>query len=193
MDNIFLQEAPEKGMPATEVLDFVMDKVIPNSNISSHPKAFYFVPEPSNFISAMADSLATGFNIFSGGWIVSPAAAELEIVTINWLLKMFGFPVKKGGGIFTSGGSMANLTALVTARRIKCGDDFSKAIRILGFSKEQVKIIPIDLEFKVSINKLKNEIAKDQLEGKKTFLYHRFCGYYKYRYCRSFRYISRYL
>ncbi|SDR90668.1 Glutamate or tyrosine decarboxylase [Polaribacter sp. KT25b] len=184
MDTIFLQEAPEKGMPADEVLNFVMENVIPNSNISSHPKAFSFVPGPSNFISAMSDSLATGFNIFSGGWIVSPSAAELEIVTLNWLLKMFNFPVTKGGGIFTSGGSMANLTALVTARRIKCGDDFSdaiiylsdqahssniKAIRVLGFKKEQIRIIPTDLEFKLSINKLKNEIAKDRLKGKKPF------------------------
>jgi glutamate/tyrosine decarboxylase-like PLP-dependent enzyme len=186
MDTIFLQEAPEKGMPADEVLNFVMENVIPNSNISSHPKSFSFVPGPSNFISTMADSLATGFNIFSGGWIVSPAAAELEIITLNWLLKMFDFPVAKGGGIFTSGGSMANLTALTTARRVKCGDDFSdaiiylsdqahssniKAIRVLGFKKEQIKIIPTDLEFKVSINKLKNEIAKDKLEGKKPFCF----------------------
>jgi aromatic-L-amino-acid decarboxylase len=184
MDTIFLQEAPEKGMPADKVLDFVMENVMPNSNISSHPKAFSFVPGPSNFISTMADSLATGFNIFSGGWIVSPAAAELEIVTLNWLLKMFNFPITKGGGIFTSGGSMANLTALVTARRIKCADDFYdaiiylsdqahssniKAIRVLGFKKEQIRIIPTDLEFKFSINKLKNEIAKDRLKGKKPF------------------------
>ena len=184
MDSIFLSEAPDHASPADEVLDFVTENVLPNSNISSHPKSFSFVPGPSNFISAMADSLATGFNIFSGGWIVSPAAAELEIVTLNWLLKMFNFPVTKGGGIFTSGGSMANLTALVTARRIKCGSDFSdaviylsdqahssniKAIRVIGFKEEQVKIIPTDLEFKFSINKLKNEIARDKLEGKKPF------------------------
>ena len=184
MDSIFLSEAPDNATPADEVLDFVTNNVLPNSNISTHPKSFSFVPGPSNFISTMADSLATGFNIFSGGWIVSPAAAELEIVTLNWLLKMFDFPVTKGGGIFTSGGSMANLTALVTARRIKCGSDFSnaviylsdqahssniKAIRVLGFKEEQVKIIPTDLEFKFSINKLKNEIAKDQLEGRKPF------------------------
>lgn len=184
MDSIFLSEAPDNASPADEVLDFVTKNVLPNSNISSHPKSFSFVPGPSNFISTMADSLATGFNIFSGGWIVSPAAAELEIVTLNWLLKMFNFPVAKGGGIFTSGGSMANLTALVTARRIKCGSDFSnaviylsdqahssniKAIRVIGFKEEQVKIIPTDLEYKFSVNKLKNEIARDRLKGKKPF------------------------
>ncbi|AZJ31780.1 pyridoxal phosphate-dependent decarboxylase family protein [Tenacibaculum mesophilum] len=186
MDSIFLQEAPNEGMSAEKVLDFVMDNVIPNSTVISHPKAYSFVPGPSNFISTMADSLATGFNIFSGGWMVSPAAAELEIVTMNWLLKMYNFPVEKGGGIFTSGGSMANLTALATARRLKCGDDFSKAviylsdqahssnikaIRVLGFKKEQIRILPTDLEFRISINKLKNAIAKDRLEGLQPFCY----------------------
>jgi glutamate/tyrosine decarboxylase-like PLP-dependent enzyme len=132
----------------------------------------------------MADTLATGFNVFSGGWAASPAAAELEIVTMGWLLKIFGFPVKQGGGIFTSGGSMANLTAIVTARNIKCGDDFSKAviylsdqahssnikaIRILGFRKHQIRVIPTDDEFKFSLNKLKNAIAKDRLEGLQPF------------------------
>jgi glutamate/tyrosine decarboxylase-like PLP-dependent enzyme len=184
MDRIFLQEAPDKSTPADEVLDFVMENVIPHSNLTTHPKSYSFVPGPSNYISTLADTLANGFNIFSGGWIVSPAAAELEIVTMNWLLKMFNFPVQKGGGIFTSGGSMANLTALVTARRIKCGDDFSKAIiylsdqahssnikaiRVLGFKKEQIRIIPTDLEFKIGFNKLKNAIAKDRLEGNQPF------------------------
>ena len=118
--------------------------------------------------------LGASFNVFAGGWVGSPAAAELEIVTMNWLLKLFKFPSKKGGGIFTSGGSMANLTALVTARRQRCGDDFSKAIiymsdqahssnikaiRVLGFKKEQISIIPTDIEFKIAINKLKNAIA----------------------------------
>ncbi|MDT7832425.1 aminotransferase class I/II-fold pyridoxal phosphate-dependent enzyme [Flavobacteriaceae bacterium S356] len=180
MDNLFLEEAPEQGSDPHDVLDFVTEKVLSEINIASHPKFYSFVPGPSNYISAMSDTLATGFNVFSGGWVASAAAAELEIITINWLLKLFKFPVKKGGGIFTSGGSMANLTALVTARRQKCGDDFSKAviymsdqthssnikaIRTIGFRKDQVRIIPTDLEFKMSFNKLKNAVARDQLAG----------------------------
>ncbi|MDH7914388.1 aminotransferase class V-fold PLP-dependent enzyme [Winogradskyella sp. SYSU M77433] len=184
MDNLFLENVPEGGTDAHQVLDFVIDKVLTESNIVSHPKSYSFVPGPSNFISAMADTLATGFNVFSGGWAASPAATELEIVTINWLLKLFKFPNKKGGGIFTSGGSMANLTALVTARRQKCGDDFSKAIiymsnqthssnikalKTIGFKKEQVRLIPVDSDYKISINKLKNAIAKDRIEGCQPF------------------------
>lgn len=184
MDTLFNMETPEQPSNYQEVLDFVTSNVLPNSNIVTHPKSYSFVPGPSNYVSVMADTLATGFNIFSGGWAASPAAAQLEIVTMNWLLKLFKFPTKKGGGIFTSGGSMANLTALVTARRQRCGDDFSKAIiymsdqahssnvkaiRVLGFKKEQVRIIPTDIEFKMAINKLKNAIAKDRLEGFQPF------------------------
>lgn len=186
MDDIFLQEAPQEGTSAEEVLDFVVENVVKYSNVTLHPKFYSFVPGPSNYISTITDTLATGFNIFSGGWMVSPAAAQLEIVTINWLLQLYDFPVKKGGGIFTSGGSMANLTALVTARRIKCGDDFSraviylsdqahssniKAIRVLGFKKEQIRIIPTDFEFRIGINKLKGAIAKDRLEGLQPFCF----------------------
>ncbi|TPN85995.1 pyridoxal phosphate-dependent decarboxylase family protein [Aquimarina algicola] len=184
MDSLLTEEIPNEPTAANQVLDFVMQHVIPNSNIVSHAKSFSFVPGPSNYISAMADTIATGFNIFSGGWAASPAAAELEIVTMNWMLEVFGFPTKNGGGIFTSGGSMANLTALVTARRIKCGQDFSKAtiylsdqahssnikaIKVIGFKKEQIRIIPTDIEFKLSLNKLKNAIAKDRLEGLQPF------------------------
>ncbi|WP_109435547.1 aspartate aminotransferase family protein [Aquimarina sp. AU119] len=184
MDALLTEQIPDQPTPANEVLDFVMDQIIPHSNIVSHPKSYSFVPGPSNYISAMADTIATGFNIFSGGWAASPAAAELEIITMNWLLDVFGFPTKKGGGIFTSGGSMANLTALATARRIRCGDDFSKAIiylsdqahssnikaiKVLGFKKEQIRIIPTDMEFKISINKLKNAIARDRLERLQPF------------------------
>jgi glutamate/tyrosine decarboxylase-like PLP-dependent enzyme len=184
MDKLFLEDAPEEPTDAMSVLNFVVDKVMTNSNIVSHPKSYSFVPGPSNYVSTIADTLATGFNVFSGGWVASPAAAELEIVTINWLLKLFGFPSKRGGGIFTSGGSMANLTAIVTARRIKCGEDFSKAvlylsdqahssnikaITILGFRRDQIRIIPTDLEFKMSLNKLQNAIAKDRLQGLQPF------------------------
>ena len=186
MDKLFSEGVPENPTDPNKILDFVLNEIISRSNIVSHPKSYSFVPGPSNFISAMADSLASGFNIFAGGWAASPAAAEIEIVTTNWLLSLFGFPVKNGGGLFTSGGSMANLTALTTARNVKCGDDFSKAIiylsdqahssnikaiRVLGFKKEQIRIIPTDMEFKISLNKLKNAIAKDRIEGFQPFCF----------------------
>ncbi len=184
MDELLQESIPEKGENAGKVLEHIVHDVLEKNDLFTHPKSYAFVPSPSNFISVMADSLATGYNVFAGGWNASPAASELEIITINWLLEIFGFPVKEGGGLFTSGGSMANLTALVTARNLKCGSDFSKstiylsdqahasnikAIKIMGFKKEQVRLIPTDSEFRISLNKLSNAIAKDRLEGWKPF------------------------
>lgn len=184
MDALLQQPIPNEPCEPDKVLKDVIENVLSNIDLLTHPKFYSFVPSPSNFISAMADSIASGFNIFSGGWSTSPAAAELEIVVINWLLEMFNFPIVEGGGILTSGGSMANLTALTTARRIKCKADYSKAIiylsdqahssnikaiRVLGFNERQVRIIPTDMEFKISLNKLKNAIAKDKLEGFEPF------------------------
>ncbi len=186
MDDMFQETVPEKGESPEKILKEISEKLIEHSTVTIHPKFYSFVPGPSNFISTMADALATGLNIFSGGWTISPAAAEIEITTINWLLDLYKFPVQKGGGIFTSGGSMANLTAIATARGIKCGDDFSKAviylsdqahssnikaIRVLGFKKEQIRIIPTDFEFRIGLNKLKNEINKDKLKGLQPFCF----------------------
>ncbi|MDH3699342.1 MAG: aminotransferase class V-fold PLP-dependent enzyme, partial [Flavobacteriaceae bacterium] len=184
MDELLEESIPEKGEDPRKVLEHIVHDILEKNDLFTHPKSFAFVPSPSNFISVMADALATGYNVFSGGWNASPAASEIEIITINWLLEIFGFPIIEGGGLFTSGGSMANLTALITARRIKCGWDFSratiylsdqahasniKAIKIMGFKKEQVRLIPTDSEFRLPLKKLSNAIAKDRQEGWKPF------------------------
>ena len=62
MDKLFLEDAPEEPTDAMSVLNFVVDKVMSNSNIVSHPKSYSFVPGPSNYVSTIADTLATGFN-----------------------------------------------------------------------------------------------------------------------------------
>ena len=63
IDALFCEEAPENPMAADDVLKFVLENVMPNSNVITHPKAYAFVPGPSNYISVMSDTLATGFNI----------------------------------------------------------------------------------------------------------------------------------
>ncbi len=180
MDRLLAEEAPEEGTDPEKVLDFVLERVLKNSDLLTHPKSFSFVPSPSNFVSVMADTLATGFNVFSGGWFLSPGSSEIEIVTINWMLKLFGFPVQEGGGLFTSGGSMANLMALTAARHLKCGEDFSKAMvymshqahssnlramRVLGFKKAQVRLVSVDENFAVDLSELSSMIEEDKRHG----------------------------
>ena len=180
MDQLLLEEVPEAGQNPEQVLKHVTEKIFPFSNFINHPKYFAYVPSPGNYISTLADLLSTGYNTFSGGWSASSGPAETEIITINWLLKIFGLPVKRGGGIYTSGGSMANMTALATARHIKCGQDFSmarlyfsnqthssviKGARVLGFKDEQIRIIPTGNDFRIRTDLLREKIDEDRENG----------------------------
>ncbi len=184
MDARLMEGIPRHGDDPANVLQFVKENVLPFTDLLTHPNFYAFVPSASNFISAMTDSIATAYNIFTGGWISSPGGAEVEIVTINWLLEMVGFPVKEGGGIFTSGGSTANLTGLTTARKMKCGEDFDnatvylssqshssnfRAAKIIGFKAKNIKTVPVDKFFRMDTTALKRQLDEDKNAGKRPF------------------------
>ncbi len=185
MDWLLQEPIPEEPTPVGEVLDHVEKNIFGNSAHLGHPKFYSFVPSPNNIVSTFADALATGFNLFSGAWVSSPGAAELELLTTNWLLRMFGFPVVEGGGLFVSGGSMANLTAMVTARRNILGEEFrdgvaywsdqthssvERAAHVIGLHSDQIRIIETDDKFRIRIEALKQAVEKDKAEGKRPFL-----------------------
>src|SRR6267142_5820934 len=112
---LFDHDPPETGRDPNELLAQLERDVFPHNLHVDHPRFFAFVPGPNNFVSTMADALAAGFNIFNGTWLGGAAAAAGELGLIRWLCRICGFP-KSAGGLFVSGGSMANLTALVAAR-----------------------------------------------------------------------------
>ena len=123
-----------------------------------HPRFFAFVPGPSNFVSVMGDALASGFNVFASTWLEASGPAGVELVVVDWLRQACGLP-RGGGGLFVSGGSMANMTALAVARHIKLHDQMENAViycsdqthssverglRILGFQDSQVRKLASD-------------------------------------------------
>jgi glutamate/tyrosine decarboxylase-like PLP-dependent enzyme len=106
---------PRDPSSIDDVLERVADIVLRNIAHVDHPRFFAYVPSPGNFVGAMADALAAGFNVFAGAWPVASGPAHLELLTIDWLRGLCGMPAE-AGGLFVSGGSAANLTALVVAR-----------------------------------------------------------------------------
>ena len=137
-----------------------------------HPRFFSFIPGPSNYYSVLADTLATGQNVFGGHWMGGAYAAMVETRTMEWLCQIMEYP-EGSGGIFTSGGSMANLTAIVAARENKLPNDHSKgtiyyseqthsslakALRIIGFKPENMRKINSDGNFRIDTNILLNTI-----------------------------------
>jgi aromatic-L-amino-acid/L-tryptophan decarboxylase len=175
---------PERPTPVDALLDQLRRVVWPNIGNVQHPRFFAFIPSPSNFVSVMADALAAGFNPFAGNWLEGSGPAQIELVTIDWLREMCGLPAT-AGGLFVSGGSMANLTALAAARRVKLderSDDavvyfsdqthnsIEKALRVLGFAREQIRALPSDENFRLPVESLRQAISEDRAGGKRPFL-----------------------
>jgi hypothetical protein len=109
---------PEEGQDPDEVLRRVVEEILPRAGRIDHPRFFAFIPSSPTWPSVLGDLLATGFNVFQGTWLESAGPSQLELVVTDWFRSWLGLP-EQGGGILTSGGSAANLGALVTARPIR--------------------------------------------------------------------------
>ena len=183
LQELLEEPLPEKGSDPQQVLELAKRAVLSNTFNVQHPRFFAFVPGPSNYISVLADMLASGFNVFAGTWLEGSGPAEVERVTIDWLRQLFGFP-ETAGGLFVSGGSVANLTALVVARELKlqgpvekgvvyCSDQthssIERGMRVLGLGPHQLHKIPTDDDFRLSLPELERTVALDRSGGKTPF------------------------
>ena len=174
---------PEQGTDAAQVLQRVEQVVFSNIMHLDHPRFFAFVPSPSNFVSVMADALVSGYNVFAGTWLEASGPAEIELVTIDWLRQLCGLP-DSAGGLFVSGGSVANLTALATARHVRLRDNAQDAIvycsdqthssidrglRVMGFDPSQIHKLPSDEMYRLPLTDLQHAVAEDRATGKTPF------------------------
>ena len=112
------QPVPEHGMEFEAVLEQLERDVLVNTMHVNHPRFLAYVPGPGNFVGAMADAIISGYNVFAGTWISGSGPAAVELSVLEWLREMCGF-TPDAGGLFVSGGTMANLTALAVARHVK--------------------------------------------------------------------------
>jgi glutamate/tyrosine decarboxylase-like PLP-dependent enzyme len=178
-----LTAPPAVPVAPDEIFATLQRDVFPNMMNTGHPRFFAFVPVPSNFVSVMADTLAAGFNVFSGSWLGGSGSVALELTVIDWLRQWCGLP-ETAGGLFVSGGSMANLTAIVAARHAKLDDriegavvyfsdqthsSVERAFRVAGFLPDQLRKIPSDAQFRLPIEELERRIAEDRAAGLRPF------------------------
>ena len=180
---LFDIDPPENGRDPNEILGQLERDVLPNNLHVDHPRFFAFVPGPNNFVSAMADAIAAGFQIFNGTWFGGSAAAALELGVIRWLGRVCGLPAT-AGGLFVSGGSVANMTGLMAARHAMLQDkvenatvyfsdqthsSVERALRVIGFLPEQIRKLKSDDNFRLSIQTLRAAIAQDRAKDLQPF------------------------
>src|ERR1051325_11216043 len=169
---------PSKGSDFDLLLKVFRNTIVPFSRQNAHPRMFGYVQSPGTPIGAFADLLASTLNANLTIWRSAPAPVELERMTIDWVRQILGFR-PDAGGLFVSGGSMANLAALAAARQLKPDSlgrlrlyasvathfSISKAAALLGIGRENVRQIAIDERFRMRLEDLVEKITADLQAG----------------------------
>jgi len=178
MEETLREPAPEEGRDADEVMERALREILPVAGRIDHPRFFAFVPASPTWPSILGDLLAGGFNIFQGTWLESAAPSQVELVVLDWIRDWVGLP-EGAGGLFTSGGSAANLIGLVAAREdagnperpvVYLSDQghssLERAARIGGIPGDAVREIPTDAHFRMEPGALADAIADDRRAGR---------------------------
>jgi glutamate/tyrosine decarboxylase-like PLP-dependent enzyme len=184
-------ELSQAGTPFEQLIDDCRT-IMSHSRHNGHPRFFGYVASPSTPIGAYADLIASTLNSNVTCWRSAPAATEIERIVVRWLGSLIGYD-KQARGLLTSGGSMANMIALFVASRQKTGSNTSrrglwnstsplslyaseevhmsipKAADILGFGRDQVRMVPCDGSLRMNVAALQNLIQKDVQDGLKPF------------------------
>lgn len=176
---------PAAGRPLGEVADELRNVVLAARARTDHPRFFAFVPSPVSPVAWLADALTSAHNPHLGARRQAEGPAAVERALIRWLAQALGLP-EGAGGLFVSGGSMANLAAVVAARDAKLapqarGDgvayvsteshvSVARALRIAGLLDRQIRVTPVDAALRMDPHALAAQIAADRAAGLRPFL-----------------------
>jgi glutamate/tyrosine decarboxylase-like PLP-dependent enzyme len=176
-----------EGVPLEKLIDECRT-VIDLSRHNGHPRFFGYVASPATPIGAFSDLIASALNANITCWRSGPAGTEIERMVVRWLGSLIGF-ADRAQGLLTSGGSMANMIALLVAARRTTGMNTSraglwnsgppvtiyasaevhmsipKAADILGLGRDHIRSVECDDELRMSPTSLRKAIEQDLRDG----------------------------
>jgi len=140
-----------------------------------------YIPGGGTYPSAIGDFLADVTNRYSGIRYASPGAVRMEQQLVRWMAGLVGYPGSAGGDL-TSGGSTANLAAIVTAREAQgvrprdverscvyltrqAHHCVGKALRVAGLGDCPVRHVPMDRRHRMDADLLEEMVAADSASG----------------------------
>jgi aromatic-L-amino-acid/L-tryptophan decarboxylase len=179
--------------PLTDLVNRVGDLLERGTLHATHPRYFgLFVPgvRPAGVIG---ETLASLYNLQLGAWWHAPAAARLEQLALEFFARRFGVDSQTGIAMFTTGGSEANLTAVVGALAAACPrfvsdglasldsppavyvsdqahDSITKIARVVGLGDRAVRRVATDAQQRLDVIALAHAIAHDRANGRLPFL-----------------------
>lgn len=179
---LLAQPLPEKGQNAKEALDLAAE-VLDQSIAQSRPRFLAYIGSSGLEVGAVADFLAASYDINVA--LNSKASTMLEVQTSKWLGEFIGFPGSRG--LFTSGGTISNITGLAVARQkalpdsrqlgnhvplaVYCSSEAHysnrRAVELLGLGNQAIRSIPIDDQRRMIPSALEKAIKEDIANGVK--------------------------
>lgn len=185
------QPLPTRGEGAAAVYQEFLQNVLPYTNGNRHPRFFGWVQGTGTPLAMMADMLAAGMNPHLAGFDQAPALVERQVLA--WMAELMGMPTS-ASGILVSGGTMANITALIVARHAQAGFDIRTeglqgasrprllvygsdethrwvitAVELLGLGSRAFRRVPVDDDFRIDVMALRAMIAADRRRGQQPF------------------------
>jgi aromatic-L-amino-acid/L-tryptophan decarboxylase len=178
---------PDEGADPQQLLRETADLLFDHSLFNGHAKFFGYVTSSPAPIGMLGDLLAAAVNPNVGAWALSPMATEIEAQTVRWMAEMIGYPTDCGG-LFVSGGNMANFVGFVAARAAAAGPGvrqsgfagglrpriyassethtwIQKAADLFGGGTESIRWIETDAQQRMDVGRLRRAIATDREAG----------------------------
>lgn len=180
LEALLREPPPETGQDFGRVLEEFTRKVDVHAFHPNHPRFLAFIPGAPAFPSVLGDLLCAGTNYFAGVWLEASGPTQVELIVLDWFKEFLGLP-GAARGIITSGGSEANLTALVVARDRLPYDERGRAVlylaeqrhwsvdragRIIGLRPDQLRPVPADAEFRLQPSALAEAVRQDRAAGR---------------------------
>lgn len=151
---------------------------------TANPGFAAYIPGGGLYAAALADFVACCINRYTGIAEPAPALVAMEASVLRWLCDRFGLP-PTSQGVLTPGGSMANLSAIVTARTARLGERFAdgtlyvsaqahhsivKSARFAGLPQDAVRVVHTDESLRMDPASLLAEVRADRARGLRPFL-----------------------
>jgi aromatic-L-amino-acid decarboxylase len=175
-------EFPEAGRAPEDALAYLAACVDAPGITTASPRFMGYIPGGGLFHSAVGDFLAAASNKYAGFASAAPGAVRMENTLIAWLAAQAGYP-QGAAGTLTSGGSLANLTAIVAARDARDPDGggavystpfvhhcVDKALHIAGRSRAPRRRIATDERHRMRADALEAALARDAADGVRPWL-----------------------